>query len=86
MAENKKTPPEATAPSFERSLERLEAIVAEMESGNLDLDLMIQRFEEGQKLIALCQTRLTEVERRVEALVKNADGTVTTAPFSETME
>lgn len=75
--------PATTAPSFEKSLERLEQIVADMESGETDLDTMIQRFEEGQKLIALCQTRLTEVERRVEALVKSADGTVSTVPFAE---
>ena len=70
-------------PSFEESLERLESIVAAMEAGDLGLDDMIARFEEGQKLIARCQKRLTDVERRVEALVKNADGTVSTVPFDE---
>ena len=70
-------------PSFEESLARLESIVAAMESGDLGLDEMIAKFEEGQKLITRCQKRLTEVERRVEALVKNADGTVSTVPFDE---
>ena len=37
---------------FEKSLERLEAVVAEMEGGDLSLEDMIKRFEEGQKLIA----------------------------------
>lgn len=74
----------STEPSFEKSLERLEEIVAGMESGELDLDTMIRQFEEGQKLIALCQARLVEVERRVEALVKAADGSVSTVPFAET--
>ena len=75
--------PDSKEPSFEESLERLESIVASMESGELGLDDMIARFEEGQKLIARCQKRLTEVERRVEALVRNADGTVATVPFDE---
>ena len=75
--------PDAKEPSFEESLARLESIVASMESGELGLDDMIARFEEGQKLIARCQKRLTEVERRVEALVKSADGTVSTVPFDE---
>lgn len=75
--------PDTKEPSFEESLARLESIVASMESGDLGLDDMIARFEEGQKLIARCQKRLTEVERRVEALVKSADGTVSTAPFDE---
>ena len=77
--------PTATAPetTFEQSLQRLESIVADMESGNLGLDEMIGRFEEGQRLISLCQKRLTDVERRVEALVKNADGTFSAVPFDE---
>ena len=75
--------PDAKEPSFEESLARLESIVAAMESGELGLDDMIGKFEEGQKLIARCQKRLTDVERRVEALVKNADGSVSTVPFDE---
>ncbi len=73
----------ATEPTFEQSLEQLESIVAAMEAGELGLDEMIAKFEEGQKLLARCQKRLTEVERRVEALVKNADGSVSTVPFDE---
>lgn len=72
-----------TDPTFEQSLEQLESIVAAMEAGELGLDEMIAKFEEGQKLLARCQKRLTEVERRVEALVKNADGSVSTVPFNE---
>ena len=75
--------PDAKAPSFEESLARLESIVAAMESGELGLDDMIGKFEEGQKLIARCQKRLTDVERRVEALVKSADGSVSAVPFDE---
>ncbi len=82
-ARREKKQEEPAQPSFEESLKRLEAIVAGMESGELDLDTMIRQFEEGQKLIALCQARLTEVERRVEALVKSAEGSVTTVPFAE---
>ncbi len=74
----------ATAPSFEKALERLETLVAEMEGGELDLDRLIRHFEEGQKLIALCQRRLTEVERRVEVLVQSAEGETRIEPFDET--
>ncbi len=73
-------------PTFEQSMERLEAIVAAMEGGTLDLDQMVATFEEGQKLIARCQKRLTEVERRVEALVKGADGKVVPVPFREEVQ
>jgi exodeoxyribonuclease VII small subunit len=78
MPENTKS-----EPTFEESLARLEAIVAAMEGGELGLDEMIGKFEEGQRLIARCQSRLTDAERRIEALVRNADGSVSAAPFDE---
>jgi len=67
--------------SFEESMDRLEAIVADMESGELSLDNMIARFEEGQGLIKFCSRKLDEVERKVEALVKKDDGVLETEPL-----
>lgn len=68
--------------SFEKALAELEAIVAEMESGRLGLDDMIQRFEKGQELAKFCTARLNEVERKIEILVKQGD-TVSARPFEE---
>ncbi len=59
--------------SFEKSMDRLETIVSEMEDGDLSLDAMITRFEEGQKLLKRCSTKLNEVERKIEVLVKKGD-------------
>ena len=58
---------------FEKSLERLETIVDEMESGELPLEQMIKHFEEGSKLVTLCSRKLTEVEQKIEKLVKKGD-------------
>jgi len=58
---------------FEKSLERLETIVDEMESGELPLEQMIKHFEEGSKLVTLCSEKLTEVEQKIEKLVKKGD-------------
>lgn len=69
---------------FEKSLERLETIVDEMESGELSLEQMIKHFEEGSKLVTLCSTKLTEVEQKIEKLVKKGEGLIT-EPF-ETSE
>lgn len=60
-------------PGFDKALERLEAIVGEMEGGKLGIETMIERFEEGQKLIQWCNTKLNEVEHRIEVLVKKGD-------------
>ena len=68
--------------SFEKALARLEEIAAEMESGELGLEKMVAAFEEGQKLVKLCSSKLNEVEKKIEQLVKNADGSVGTEPFA----
>ena len=71
---------------FEKSLERLEAVVAEMEGGDLSLEDMIKRFEEGQKLIGYCSKQLNEVERKIEKLVKKDNGEVEAVPFESEAE
>lgn len=70
------------AAGFEKSMDRLEVIVNEMEGGDLSLDSMIQRFEEGQKLIKLCTGKLNEVERKIEVLVKKGDDVIA-VPFEK---
>ncbi len=70
------------SPSFEKSLERLEKIVEEMEQGKLPLDDMIARFEEGQGLLKVCRTKLDEVQKKVEVLVKK-DGSVVSEDLEE---
>ena len=70
------------SPNFEKSMERLEAIVGDMEGGALSLDTMIQRFEEGQSLIKFCTGKLDEVERKIEKLLSK-EGDVVTEPFGD---
>jgi len=72
-------------PSFEKALERLEQIVAEMEGGKLSLEKMISHFEEGSKLVKFCSGKLNEVEKKIEQLLTK-DGQVTTAPFEPGQE
>lgn len=55
---------ESPAP-FEKSMERLEAVVAEMESGKLTLDEMAARFEEGTELVKTCSAALSSIEQRI---------------------
>ena len=72
--------PEKTQ-SFEKAQARLEEIAAEMESGELGLEKMVAAFEEGQKLVKLCSSKLNEVEKKIEMLVKKSDGSIGTEPF-----
>ena len=57
-------------PGFEESLERLEKIVAQMESGELKLEDSLKLFEEGMKLTRACHQRLDDVEKKVKQLLK----------------
>ncbi len=60
---------------FEKAMERLNAIVAQMEQGNLPLDEALKLFEEGTALVKNCSKQLDEAELKVVRLMKGADGT-----------
>lgn len=68
---------------FEKDLERLEQVVEALEAGGLTLDESLKRFEEGVRLARRCEKALTEAERRIEILVKNAKGEISAEPFAE---
>ena len=60
--------------NLEKSLADLEALVEELESGDLPLDQAMKKFEEGIKLTRGCQAALKEAEQKVEILLKSASG------------
>lgn len=66
---------------FELGLKELEKIVAELEKGDIPLESQLKAFEKGVALSRDCLKRLEEVERRVELLMQNADGSLSTNPF-----
>jgi exodeoxyribonuclease VII small subunit len=57
-----------TKETYSDALRRLEAIVAELERGGMDLEATLERFEEGSKLLERCQAELKEAEGRLENL------------------
>ena len=63
-----------TTINLEKSLADLETLVEELESGDLPLEIAMQKFEAGIKLTRGCQTALKDAELRVEILLKNAAG------------
>jgi exodeoxyribonuclease VII small subunit len=69
--------------SFEAALTQLESIVESMESGEVPLAELLARFEEGNRLLKICETRLKDAELKIEQLKKQKDG-VTFAPFETT--
>ena len=67
--------------SFETSLAELELIVGKLEDGDLPLEDSLELFEKGIKLSRECRMRLTNAERRIEILMKNAGGDLVAEEF-----
>ncbi|MBX3301702.1 MAG: exodeoxyribonuclease VII small subunit [Nitrospira sp.] len=59
---------------FEQAMARLEAIVGELEKGDLPLDESLKIFEEGIRLSKNCLKVLEEAEKKVEVLVQDKNG------------
>ncbi len=71
----------ATEPTFEDALGRLESIVETMETGELPLEQLMNRFEEGTRLVKLCQDRLAAADLRLQQLQVDASGQPEARPF-----
>ncbi|MDZ7639455.1 MAG: exodeoxyribonuclease VII small subunit [Bryobacterales bacterium] len=69
-----------TPQSFEKGLSELEAIVAELERGELTLEDSILLFEKGMALSNACREQLAEAETRVELLLRKG-GRMVAEPF-----
>jgi exodeoxyribonuclease VII small subunit len=63
-------------PSFRQALERLEAVVRELESNDVDLDRALALFEEGVRELREARALLEEAELRVRTVVEKADGSL----------
>lgn len=64
------------AKTFETSLNELERIVKQLEDGDMPLEESLKLFENGVKLSRECRERLTNAERRIEVLMKDAEGNI----------
>ncbi len=67
--------------TFEESIEELEQIVEDLESGNLPLEKALKKFEEGVKISKICSKKLDETEKKVSLLLKDQDGNIAEKPF-----
>ena len=69
--------------TFEEAMDRLEAIVSEIESDGLGLERQFELFQEGMALARFCDTKLTDVQKSVDVVLKDASGEWKTEAFSE---
>ncbi len=66
---------------YDSVVARLEKVVGELESGSLGLEASIEKFAEGVRLANEATRKLDEAERRIEVLVRNADGSEGAVPL-----
>ena len=69
--------------NFEASLAELEALVKQMEQGDLTLEDSLAAFERGILLTRGCQAALAQAEQKVNVLMQDAQGRVVEQPFSK---
>lgn len=89
MPREMSTKAKAPAPNetnFETAMERLEKIVGQMESGKLALEDLIVRYEEGMKLVKICQERLAAAEQKIDIIARNNAGQPVVKPFEAPAE
>ena len=72
--------------NFEGAMDRLEEIVEQMESGKMMLEELIVRYEEGMKLVKICQERLASAEQRIEIITRNHAGKAVVKNFEPAAE
>ncbi|UHA72884.1 exodeoxyribonuclease VII small subunit [Paenibacillus sp. 481] len=77
MSQSKKRNDEFT---FEQAIDKLEQIVAQLESGDAPLEEAIDLFQQGMELSKLCSQKLEQVERKIEMLTEQ-NGELKRQPF-----
>jgi exodeoxyribonuclease VII small subunit len=81
MPAKKKTPDGEESAGLEASMNKLEEIVSDLESGDAPLEDALDKFEEGLRLGKRCKQILDRAELRVKQLVENADGDLEEGEF-----
>ena len=67
--------------NFEESMKKLEDIAEELESGNLNLEESLDKFEEGMKLSKKCNEIIENAEKKITILLEK-DGKLEEEDFS----
>lgn len=66
---------------FEEALKKLEGVVESMEADDLPLETLLAQYEEGARLVKVCQEKLAEAEIKIQQLEKTAAGELKLKPL-----
>lgn len=59
--------------NYARAFEELQAIVTEIELGQISVDILSEKVKRASELIAICKTKLTSTEEDVNQILKELD-------------
>ena len=71
---------------FEAALQKLAGVVEAMEADDLPLEVLLARYEEGARLVKLCQEKLAEAELKIQQLEQTSTGEFKLKPFAAEIE
>ena len=77
--ENKNTDIEKM--SFEKAMEELESIVADLENGSIELEESIEKYQRGIQLQKHCDLKLKEANMKIDQIEIDKNGNVREKPF-----
>ena len=69
--------------TFEDAVARLEEIIENLESGDMDLDKSLKLYEEGIGIVAKCSDELEAAKRKIKVLQQGKDGGIELAELPE---
>ncbi len=69
--------------SFEDAVGELEAVVGQLERGDVPLEASIKLYERGAALKKRCEEKLKEAEEKVAAITLDGDGKATGTKATE---
>jgi len=60
--------------TYTSAITKLEEIVKEIESGEIDVDVLTERVKKASELITFCKERLRGTQKEVEETIKDING------------
>ena len=70
MSEKRK---KSSEPTYSEASAELETILQEVESGEIDLDVLSEKVERAAALLTLCRQKLAATETKVKKVTKDLD-------------
>ena len=83
MARTKSEPGPDAEMTYEQAMSRLDEIVQALEDTRLPLEEMVDRYEEGGRLVKICQRRLDSAQQRIELINRRTSGDVSLTPVED---